>query len=153
MLNIETDSSVESDLKMKVGMELLADLRLNVFLWDAARNIAFLSSVDGATVLTSKFEVIGFGEKIKMPKSGGRSRKVKELFPLESDVIPHEVSVNQAFRGTRHASAANFAFDNPGSRVFVVSQDGGITGFEKVDLDEDHPSARLLAYRGLELLI
>ena len=112
---------------------------------DSARSVAYLTTVDGVTILNSKFEVISFGAKIKEFPNENDNRKVKIFAPLENDV-PHSKSLTNAFRGKRHLSVARFVIDNPASIAFAVSQDGMITGFiMKGDL--------LTAYKGLELLL
>lgn len=112
---------------------------------DSARTVAYLTAVDGATILSSKFEVIAFGAKIKEPQYKGQEQRVNVIFPLENkeSITP---LLTDEFRGKRHLSVARFVFNNPDSIGFAVSQDGGITGF----INKDN---QLLAYKGLELLL
>jgi len=67
---IDNDPSKDDRLKMHSGMKLFADFDYRAFLGDAARTIAYLGSVDGAIVLTSDLDVIGFGAKIKTSNLG-----------------------------------------------------------------------------------
>jgi hypothetical protein len=91
------------------------------------RFIAQLTLVDGAAVLSSDFDVLGFGVRLKAASPITPSPIVR-IDPLE-----HDVEVETAFNtlpwGTRHKSAAQFVFDNPGSLAIVVSQDGNVTAF------------------------
>ncbi len=113
---------------------------------EAARTVAYLTAVDGATILTKNFDVLAFGVKIKEKPRGRTPQKVQSILPFEAKEQISETSLTHEFRGKRHLSAARFVIDNPDSCAFVVSQDGGITGFV-VD------QGNLLAYRGLELFV
>jgi hypothetical protein len=120
---------------------------------DSARSVAYLTAVDGATILNNKFEVLSFGAKIKEshrpkvkePHNETDNQKVKIILPHEGNK-PNEKSLTDAFRGKRHLSAARFVINNPKSIAFVVSQDGMITGLVMED-------KLLVAYKGLELLL
>jgi hypothetical protein len=86
-----------------------------------------LTAVDGATVITDKYELVAFGAKIR-PKDGGTQvRQVIVTEPIEGDtadrVDPGRLG------GTRHLSAAQFALDQPDSLALVASQDGRFTIF------------------------
>jgi hypothetical protein len=143
-----TPGGTSSDT-MKKGLELIASTPYQHFIGEAARSIAYLSSVDGATILNSKFSVLAFGAKLK-PKKKTKSDKVEmvtRVFPFEG-VIASDVPIDEEFRGTRHLSAARFVLNNPKSVAFVVSQDGGITG-----LIMEARSSTLFAFKSLELLL
>ena len=152
------ESQLENiDAKAEPGVQRVAAIRSTIDLnhseqiaiGDAARAIAYLSAIDGATVLDVGFRVLAFGAKIG-------PTKVKE--PLLARVIsPFDrestrlIALEKEFRGTRHQSAARFVRDNPGSRAFVVSQDGGVTG---IGWTSDNNNERTLTvYEGLELLL
>src|SRR4029450_1044782 len=113
------------------------------------RRVIFRS---GATVLGKDFEALAFGAKLKARK-GAKAEAITRILPLERDLGSDQVTLDQEFRGTRHLSAARFVFHNPGSAAFVVSQDGGITGFVMDSIGGEEPVPKLLAYRGLELLL
>jgi hypothetical protein len=87
--------------------------------------VAGLTAVDGATVISSTFEVLAFGVKI------GRSREsVTEVIvtePVDGNVgtIAHPTRLG----GTRHLSAAQFVFDQRDTLALVASQDGRFTVF------------------------
>lgn len=113
---------------------------------DAARTVAYLTAVDGATILNRKFEVLAFGAKINEELDSIEDQTVTKIFPLETDKQPTPISLIDAFPGKRHLSTARFVLRNPKSIAFTVSQDGGITGFIM-------RNGNLLAYKGLELLL
>lgn len=116
------------------------------FIGDAARSVAYLTAVDGVTILSKNFDVLAFGVKIKEIQKGRKTQRVQKIVPYESDAEISESSLTYEFRGKRHLSAARFVINNPDSIAFTVSQDGGITGFV---IEDD----KLLAYKGLELLL
>lgn len=136
---------------MTEALRLIASAEYQRFIGDAARSIAYMSAVDGATVLNSKFAVLAFGVKLKPPKRKARSTAVE----MVTTVLPYEgvpasdVPIDEAFRGTRHLSAARFVLNNPKAVAYVVSQDGGITGL----IMEPGSSTKLLAIKSLELLL
>ncbi len=97
----------------------LADL--DEALFETSHLIAALASVDGAVVLTKRFEILGFGAEI----AGGLASvtEVRRALKLEADAFVPEV-VDTV--GTRHRSAYRFCAAVPGALAVVVSQDGGV---------------------------
>jgi hypothetical protein len=89
--------------------------------------IAGLTAVDGATVLTSTYELMAFGAKIARRKGSPQVEQVTVTEPIEGDV-PFTVHPTQ-LGGTRHLSAAQFVHDQQGSVALVASQDGRFTVF------------------------
>ena len=89
--------------------------------------IAGLTAVDGATVITDRFEVLAFGAKISRRDGFPTTENVMLDEPVEG-FEPHVVPTMQT-GGTRHISAAQFAGDQPGSAAMVASQDGRFTVF------------------------
>jgi hypothetical protein len=150
---IDDDNTLDERRKLQMSMEILGSHSYKVFIGNAARSIAYLSAVDGATVLSKDFEVLAFGAKLKARRKGAKAEAITRILPLGGDLGSDQVTLDQEFRGTRHLSAARFVFHNPGSAAFVVSQDGGITGFVMDSLGGEEPVPKLLAYRGLELLL
>src|SRR6185436_16718017 len=100
--------------------------------WEAAlRNavdaVAGLTAVDGATVISSTYEVLAFG--VKIVRAPGRA-------PVEQTMLTEPVVGNQPdvvhpvqHGGTRHLSAAQFIHDQRDSIGLVASQDGRFTVF------------------------
>jgi hypothetical protein len=90
-------------------------------LFEMAHLIAALSQVDGAVVLTKRFEILGFGAEI----TGGLPAvtHVRRGLDLEADSFATEIVDNV---GTRHRSAYRLCEAVPGALAIVVSQDGGV---------------------------
>jgi hypothetical protein len=135
------------------GVELIGSHQYKAFVGAAARRITHLSTVDGATILSENFEVLAFGAKLKAPRRGAKAATVTRFIPLEGTSDGAEVPLDQEFRGTRHLSAAQFVFNNPGAIAFVVSQDGGITGLFMGEEEGEEPQQKLIAFKGLELVL
>ena len=89
--------------------------------------VAALTAVDGATVVTDRYEVLAFGAKIRPKDGGSQIRQVIMTEPIEGDtadrVDPGRLG------GTRHLSAAQFALDQIDAVALVASQDGRFTIF------------------------
>ncbi len=130
------------------GATFINSYEAKVLVGDAARSIAYLSAVDGATLLTKDFEVLAFGVKLKTAPSK-RTVALTTILPLETDQTSPDLILEQEFRGTRHLTAAHFVLGNPGAVALVVSQDGGITGFTRFGDEGD--LNQVLAYKALEL--
>jgi hypothetical protein len=133
------------------ALRLIASPEYQRFIGDAARSIAYMSAVDGATVLNSKFAALAFGVKLTPPKRKAKSTAVEmvtTVLPFEG-VPASDVPIDEAFRGTRHLSAARFVLNNPKAVAFVISQDGGITGL----IMDAGSTTKLLSIKSLELLL
>jgi hypothetical protein len=93
----------------------------------AVDGIAGLTAVDGATVITDRYELLAFGAKIT--RRGGRPA-VERLVTTEPVVgnVP-SVAHPGAIGGTRHLSAAQFVHDQRDALALVASQDGRFTIF------------------------
>jgi hypothetical protein len=96
--------------------------------------IAGLTAVDGATVLTSAYELLAFGAKIGRPDGRPRVEQVMVTEPIQGSepVIVHPSQLG----GTRHLSAAQFAMDQHDALALVASQDGRFTLFAWSDCAE-----------------
>ena len=94
---------------------------LDEALFEMSHLIASLANVDGAVVLTKRFEILGFGAEI-----AGQLPQVTEVrrgLDLEADRFLTE-TVDLV--GTRHRSAYRFCAAVPSSVAVVVSQDGSV---------------------------
>lgn len=82
---------------------------------DIAKSIASLAGVDGALVISTKFEVLGFGGEITITSNLDSvvSASDKKRIPIESF-------------GTRHRSAFRFCSNYEHSVACIVSSDGGV---------------------------
>lgn len=101
-------------------------------LWrDALREtvdaIAGLTAVDGAAVLTEKYELLAFGAKIQRRRGATPVESVTITEPIEGGT-PTIVSAAQ-LGGTRHLSAAQFVHDQRNAIALVASQDRRFTVF------------------------
>ena len=86
----------------------------------AIEEMGALSGIDGAVLLNRNLALVAFG--VILP--------VGQVVPIEraidSDGRRHE-PIDFGSRGTRHRAAATYAFDHPGSVVFVASEDGHVS--------------------------
>jgi hypothetical protein len=89
--------------------------------------VAGLTAVDGATVITDRYDLLGFGAKIGQRDGSKQVERVLLTEPVEGAVadILHPAQLG----GTRHLSAAQFAQDQPDAVAMVASQDGRFTIF------------------------
>jgi hypothetical protein len=86
-----------------------------------------LTAVDGATVITRRYDVLAFGAKIARRRGLPPVEQVVVTEPIEGSVAS---TVNPAeLGGTRHLSAAQFVQDQRDSVALVASQDGRFTVF------------------------
>jgi hypothetical protein len=94
---------------------------------NAVDTVAGLTAVDGATVITDKYDVLAFGVKI---------RRAVGSEPVDQMVLTEPILGNEAVvvppvqrGGTRHLSAAQFIYDQRDALALVASQDGRFTVF------------------------
>jgi hypothetical protein len=113
--------------------------------------IARLTTVDGALVMTFDRYVYCFGAKIETIDTRTIATNLSVIEPFEGHNI-----VNRPFSslgGTRHISAAQFAFDQPGAISIVASQDGNVTFFtretETLDILTIQQAEMALLHEGL----
>jgi len=89
--------------------------------------VAGLTAVDGATIITDRYELLAFGAKIGRRDGSPRIESVTVTEPIEGSagttMNPTEMG------GTRHLSAAQFVHDQRDSVALVASQDGHFTVF------------------------
>ena len=89
--------------------------------------VAGLTAVDGATVITDRYELLAFGAKIGRREGSPRIESVVVTEPIEGSIAttmnPSEMG------GTRHFSAAQFVHDQRDAVALVASQDGRFTVF------------------------
>ncbi len=120
-------------------------------LTNAIAVIAQLTAVDGATVITTDMDIVGFGVKIKEDLA-------VETFPIiEIDPLDHEndfrYSKPELIGGKRHQSAARFIYKQHDAIALVASQDGNITVFVWKEYEETPKLNSVHAYRRLELTL
>jgi hypothetical protein len=96
-------------------------------LTQAVDEIAGLTAVDGATLITADYQLLAFGVKIVRRKGSSQVVQVVVTEPIEGG-IPMIAEPAQ-FGGTRHLSAAQFVHDQRDAMALVASQDGRFTVF------------------------
>lgn len=94
---------------------------------EAVEAVAGLTAVDGATVLTDRFELVAFGAKLVRRRGSPLVERVAVTEPVEGSVA--EVVHPTRLGGTRHLSAAQFVHDQNEALALVASQDGRFTVF------------------------
>jgi len=93
----------------------------------AVETIAGLTAVDGATLISDRYDVLAFGAKIARRDGWTRVQEMIATEPIEGSA---PTSVHPAeLGGTRHLSAAQFVQDQRDSLALVASQDGRFTIF------------------------
>lgn len=99
----------------------------------AVDTIAGLTAVDGATMITDRYELIAFGAKISRRDGWPRIEQVVVTEPIEGAeaFIVHPTQLG----GTRHLSAAQFVQDQQDAMALVASQDGRFTVFSWSDAE------------------
>ena len=108
--------------------------------------IARLTAVDGALVMSLDRYTYCFGAKIEAISPAPSAFELQLQKPIEGYV---KTSINFSdLGGTRHLSAAQFAYDRPEAISFVASQDGDVTFFTR-----EPKSGGLLAIQQAELAL
>ncbi len=95
--------------------------------------IAGLTAVDGATLMTTSYNVLAFGAKIIRRRTHPTVERVMVTEPILNHT-PEVVTPSQ-LGGTRHFSAAQFVQDQPDATALVASQDGKFTIFQWSDCE------------------
>jgi len=94
----------------------------------AIQAIGGLTAVDGAVVLNSQYELLGFGAKIARRLRSPRVEQILLTEPIDgaTAALVHPEQLG----GTRHLSAAQFVHDQRDAVALVASQDGRFTVME-----------------------
>jgi hypothetical protein len=93
----------------------------------AVSMVAGFTEVDGATVMTERYELLAFGAKIARRKGASQVEQVMVTEPIDGSTA---ILANPAqLGGTRHLSAAQFVHDQRDAIALVASQDGRFTIF------------------------
>lgn len=93
----------------------------------AVEATAGLTAVDGATVLNSSYQLLGFGGKITRRRGYPQVEQVNITEPIRDNVAVTLAS--EQLGGTRHFAAAQFVHDQHDSIALVASKDGRFTVF------------------------
>ncbi|WP_050430759.1 putative sensor domain DACNV-containing protein [Chondromyces crocatus] len=89
----------------------------------ALDQIARLTTVDGAVIMSHGLEVLAFGAKLRA------SKQVSDVYLARPDGRCDERWPLNA-RGTRHHAAVSFVAEHPDRIAFIVSQDGDAATFQ-----------------------
>ena len=89
--------------------------------------VASLTAVDGATVMTSGFQVLSFGAKVARQKGGTPIEQLTLTEPIEGTAA--RILSPADIGATRHLAGAQFIYDQRDSLALVASQDGRFTVF------------------------
>jgi hypothetical protein len=93
----------------------------------AVDGIAGLTAVDGATIITDRYELLAFGAKIVRRPRWAQVGQLIVTEPIEG--ATPAISEPAQLGGTRHLSAAQFTHDQRDAIALVASQDGRFTVF------------------------
>jgi hypothetical protein len=93
----------------------------------AVEALAGLTAVDGATIITSRHQLVAFGAKITRREGHVPVEHVLLSEPVEGSAA--QVVEPGQLGGTRHLSAAQFVHDQHDAVALVASQDGRFTVF------------------------
>ncbi|MBU0946435.1 MAG: hypothetical protein KJ804_03685 [Proteobacteria bacterium] len=96
---------------------------------DQCNRIGRLTAIDGALVMTFDRYIHCFGAKIQAVDALAGSDAVRVIRPVEGDQGTKTSFMDLG--GTRHCSAAQFAFDQPDSISIVASQGGNVSFFTR----------------------
>jgi hypothetical protein len=94
---------------------------------DAVSAVGGLTAVDGATILTDRYELLTFGAKLARRRGWPQVERVAVTEPIQGGV--KDLIHPNRMGGTRHLSAAQFVHDQHDAVALVASQDGRFTIF------------------------
>jgi hypothetical protein len=100
----------------------------------AVAGIGGLTAVDGATVLSDRWDVLAFGATIGRRESGPPVERVLLKEPIAGR-MPVTARASE-LGNTRHISAAQFAYEQHEALALVASQDGRFTVFAWSDREQ-----------------
>lgn len=89
--------------------------------------VAGLTAVDGATVLTSDYQLLAFGAKVTRRRGSSPVEQITVTEPIQGGIA--ETMSPSQLGGTRHLAGAQFVHDQQEAVALVASQDGRFTIF------------------------
>lgn len=99
----------------------------NEALHRAVESLAGLTAVDGAAIITDRYELLAFGVKIARRDGIGPVEQIVVTEPVVG-ALPERMHPGE-IGGTRHLAAAQFVHDQRAASALVASQDGRFTIF------------------------
>ncbi|MHB8809315.1 MAG: putative sensor domain DACNV-containing protein [Desulfobulbaceae bacterium] len=112
---------------------------------EQCNRIARLTAVDGALIMSFDRYTYCFGAKIQQIEALPATMDLRICRPVEGSC---DTNLNISdLGGTRHQSAAQFAYEQPQSIAIVASQDGDVTFFTRME------NGTLLAVQQAELAL
>lgn len=94
---------------------------------DTVRAVAGLTAVDGATIITDRYDLLAFGAKIVRREGFAQVELTSVTEPIEGGET--DIVHPSRLGGTRHLSSAQFVHDQRDAVALVASQDGRFTIF------------------------
>ncbi len=110
---------------------------------DALDALVRLTAVDGAVLMTRKFELLGFGTVVQLPQTLDYS-----VFRCQDPQASQTTEIDVESYGTRHRSAFEFCYRCAPSVAIVASQDGDIKVVTRVGDDVFFWENTLFDYSG-----
>jgi len=93
----------------------------------AIHAVGGFSAIDGATIITSDYQLLAFGAKVARSDSGIPVSKIMLSEPVKNNEV--KIVDTSKLGGTRHLAAAQFVSDQHKAMAMVASQDGQFTLF------------------------
>ena len=93
----------------------------------AIHAVGGFSAIDGATIITSDYQLLAFGAKVARSDSGVPVSKIMLSEPVKNNEA--RIVDTSKLGGTRHLAAAQFVNDQHDAMAMVASQDGQFTLF------------------------
>lgn len=100
----------------------------------AIEALAGLTAVDGATIITERYDLLAFGVKIARRDGIGPVEQIVVTEPIVG-AAPQRMHPGE-LGGTRHLAAAQFVHDQRAASALVASQDGRFTIFGWAPCDD-----------------
>jgi hypothetical protein len=126
--------------------EAMLSFQLQEGLRDSIEQVGLLTAVDGALLINSDLEVLGFGAMINSSKLNAED-KLFVFEPGKPKDVPRTATVN-SLGGARHRAAADFCVLQKDAIAFVASQDGRLTVLGWLSADK-----KLLAIERAEMFL
>ncbi len=91
---------------------------------DICNFIAYLTCVDGAVIIKKNLQLVGYGAELK----SGVAKSTISYYNIDTCTMG-----NFENKGTRHRSGCRYCYQDTDAVVFIISQDGAISGLTYYD--------------------